>query len=184
MLEINLLPFKTITTERLVLREVTIDDATEVFAFRSHPEAMKYIGKPVAPSIEVAKDLIGKFIDGLKNNDGATWGIVLPHENKIIGTIGFWRMEKEHYRAEIGYMLHPDHWGKGYIPEAIEAVMEHGFKNLGFHTVQAYITPENTASSRVLEKTGFVKEAHFRDNYYFMGEFSDTAVYSKLNPYH
>ncbi|MCE3280533.1 MAG: acetyltransferase, ribosomal protein N-acetylase [Bacteroidetes bacterium] len=184
MLELQLLPFKTITTPRLVLREITINDAPEVFAFRSNKEAMLFIGKPPAKSIDEAKELIQKFNDGLNNNDAATWGITLAGEDKIIGTIGFWRMEKDHYRAEIGYMLHPDYWNKGIASEALNAVMEHGFKDLKFHTIQAFLTPENISSSRLLEKAGFVKEAHFKDNYFFEGVFSDTAVYSKINPDH
>jgi ribosomal-protein-alanine N-acetyltransferase len=184
MLNIQLLPFKTLTTQRLILREVTLDDAPEVFAFRSDKEAMRFIGRPVAKSIDEAKELIQKFIDAMNNNDGATWGITLKGESKVIGTIGFWRMQKEHYSSEIGYMLHPLYWGKGYAAEALEAVMEHGFRELKFHTVQAYLTPENTASSKLLERAGFVKEAHFRENYFFDGIFSDTAVYTKLNPFH
>lgn len=182
MLELNLLPFHTLHTKRLVLREVTMDDAESVFALRSNKEAMKYIGKPPAISIIEAKEHIQKFIDGLNNNESLTWGICLAIDNKVIGTIGFWRIAKEHYRAEIGYMLHPDHWKKGIVTEATQAVLEFGFYELKFHSVEAFLTPENTGSVKLLEKTGFKKEGHFKENYFFDGVFSDTAVYSKLNP--
>jgi ribosomal-protein-alanine N-acetyltransferase len=182
MLQLQFRPFHIITTKRLVLREVTFDDAEDIFALRSSKEAMRYIGKPIATSIEDATEHIQKFVDALDNNEGITWGITLADNNKVIGTIGFWRIAKEHYRAEIGYMLHPDHWNKGIVTEAAEAVLNYGFDELRFHTVEAYLTPENTGSARLLEKSGFKKAGHLKENYYFEGIFSDTAVYSKLNP--
>jgi [ribosomal protein S5]-alanine N-acetyltransferase len=182
MVTIQLLPFPLLTTSRLVLREVTQEDAPEVFAFRSDAQAMKYIGKPAATSINDAKELIQKFIDGLASNEAITWGITLSGDPKVVGTIGFWRMNKDHYRAEVGYMLHPDHWNKGIISEALSEVIRFGFEKLNFHSIEANLTPENSGSVRVLEKAGFKKEAHFRENYFFNGVFSDTAVYSILNP--
>jgi [ribosomal protein S5]-alanine N-acetyltransferase len=182
MLELQFSPFKTIKTKRLVLREVTPEDAEAVFSFRSNKEAMRYIGKPVATKIEEARELIQRFIDGLNTNESITWGITLEGNDRLIGTIGFWRISKEHNRAEIGYMLHPDHWKKGIVTEAVEAVLKFGFEQLKFHSVEAQLTPENIGSVKLLEKSGFLKEAHFRENYFFEGVFSDTAVYSKLNP--
>jgi [ribosomal protein S5]-alanine N-acetyltransferase len=182
MLQLQLLPFNTLRTNRLLLREITFQDTESIFAFRSNPDAMRYIGKPPATSINDAKELIRKIIDALNNNDGITWGITLADNNTVIGTIGFWRIAKEHYRAEIGYMLHPEYWNQGIATEAIEAVLEYGFDRLKFHSIEAFLTPENTASVKLLEKAGFKKEGHFKENYYFDGVFSDTAVYSKLNP--
>jgi [ribosomal protein S5]-alanine N-acetyltransferase len=183
MLELQFLPFKTLHTKRLVLREITMEDTDSVFSIRSNKNAMKYIGKPIAKSIDEAKELIQKFVDAIKNNEGITWGICLSDTNNVIGTIGFWRISKEHYRAEIGYMLHPDYWNKGIVTEAAEAVLEFGFKQLKFHSVEAFLTPENLGSVRLLEKSGFKKEGHFKENYFFEGVFSDTAVYSILNPH-
>lgn len=183
MLDLNFSPFPLLETKRLILREITIDDAPEIFAMRSNPEAMKFIGKPPATSIEDANKLIGLFINGISNNESITWGIAFKETNKIIGTIGFWRISKDHHRAEIGYMLHPEHWKKGILTEAAQAVIQCGFTKFKFHSIEAQLTPENIASVKLLEKTGFVKEAHFKENYFFQGEYSDTAVYSKLNPF-
>lgn len=184
MLHLQFSPFPTLTTERLVLREISFDDSESVFAFRSNEQAMQYIGKPAATSIDEAKELIGKFVEGLSNNDAITWGLTLKGNNTVIGTVGLWRMQKEHHRAEIGYMLHPEYWNKGIISEAIEAVLNYAFRELNFHSIEAQLTPENTGSVRILEKAGFKKEGHFKENYFYNGVFSDTAVYSKLNPDH
>jgi ribosomal-protein-alanine N-acetyltransferase len=66
--------------------------------------------------------------------------------------------------------------------EAIQAVLNYGFSELKLHSVEANINPVNEASRRLLEKNNFVKEAHFKENYYFNGSFSDSAVYSLINP--
>jgi ribosomal-protein-alanine N-acetyltransferase len=94
----------------------------------------------------------------------------------VIGTICLWNIQKEHYRAEIGYMLHPDHWRKGIMKEAINAVVDYGFAILGLHSIEALLNPENIGSSSVLESSGFVKEGHIKENFYFNGKFSDTAI--------
>jgi ribosomal-protein-alanine N-acetyltransferase len=182
MLNLQFRPFPTLTTQRLIMRELTLDDTEAVFEFRSNAEAMRYIGKPKATSLEDSRELIIRMIDGLNSNDSLSWGITLAGNNKVIGTVGFWRIQKEHYRAEIGYMLHPDHWNKGIITEAVEAAMTCGFEQLGFHSIEAQLTPENIGSVRILEKTGFAKEAHLKENYFYDGVFSDTAIYSILNP--
>lgn len=164
-----------------MLREITMNDVNAVFAFRSNKEAMQYISRPVAKTVDDAAELIQRILTGIRDNDGITWGITLKGDNRIIGTIGFWRIEKDHYRTEIGYMLHPDYWGKGIISEAMETVLDYGFNELKFHSVEAHVVPENIPSSKVLEKAGFIREAYFKENFFFEGKFSDTAVYSKLN---
>ena len=99
----------------------------------------------------------------------------------MIGSVSFHRIEKEHYRAEIGYMLHPQYWKKGIMNEALEKVIDYGFNELGLHSIEAHINPSNSASSNILLRNGFVKEAHFKENFYFNGSFRDTIIYSKLN---
>jgi [ribosomal protein S5]-alanine N-acetyltransferase len=99
----------------------------------------------------------------------------------IIGTICLWNIKKEHYRVEIGYLLHPNHWRKGIMKEAINCVVDYGFNILGLHSIEALLSPENIASSAVLESTGFIKEGHLKESFYFNGMFGHTAIYSKLN---
>ncbi len=98
----------------------------------------------------------------------------------MIGTIGLWRIIKEHYRAEIGYMLLPEHWKKGFAKEAVLKVVEYGFDEMKLHSIEAHINPKNAASAGLLEITGFVREAYFKEDFFFNGAFEDTAIYSLL----
>lgn len=182
MLQPNFNPFPELSTERLILRRTTTDDTNEIFRLRSDEQVMKYIDKERAASLKDAEIFFNLINDSANANTGITWAIALKQSpDKMIGSIGFWRLIKEHYRAEIGYMLHPDFWKKGIMKEALAEVIDFGFNEMKLHSIEAQINTGNTASAHILESVGFIKEAHFKENYFFQGIFSDTIVYSKLN---
>ncbi len=181
MLELNFDPFPTLETERLVLRRITLEDAQSYFELRSNVDAMKHICKPLQTTIEESKTMIYKINEMIAFNDGIGWAICLKNDNKMIGSVSFHRIEKAHYRAEIGYMLHPNYWKQGIVSEAVEAIIKYGFNTLKFHSIEAHIDPTNIGSEKVLQKFNFVKEAYFKENYFFAGQFLDTAVYSLIN---
>lgn len=176
----NFEPFPERTTPRLILRQVVDTDAPEIFFQRSDPRMSKYIGREPAKTIDEAVDFIS-LIQGLeKNGHGITWGLTLPDDNTLIGTVCFWNLEPQNRRAEIGYGLHPDHWGKGLMHEAIGSVVEYGFEVMNLHTITANLTPENKASMAVLERSGFVREAYFKDRWRHLTEnrFEDAVAYT------
>lgn len=181
MLELNFSLFPQITTERLLLRRTTEHDAAEIFFLRSNENVMKYIDRPRALSMQDAEDFLDIINKSLDGNDGITWAIALKENPlKLIGTIGYWRVKKEHYRAEIGYMLNPAFWKKGIMKEAILAVLDYGFNAMRLHSIEANINADNAPSAGVLEATGFIKEAHFKEDFFFDGIFRDTIIYSRL----
>ncbi|WP_433810452.1 GNAT family N-acetyltransferase [Flavobacterium johnsoniae] len=181
MLEFNFNPFPVIETERLLLRRITNDDVNEVFELRSNPETMKFIPRPLVKDNEDALLHIAMIEEKIETNIGINWAITLKDNPKLLGIIGYYRMQPENYRAEIGYMLSPDFHGKGIIPEAVNALLKYGFENLKLHSIEAVIDPENYASEKVLQKCGFVKEAHLRESEFWEGKFLDKVIYSLLN---
>ena len=183
MLRLHFFPFPELTTERLLLKQITPDDAPALFELRSNKQVMQYIDRPLAQTIDNAMALIKLITDALHSNDAITWGIFLKEQPaRLIGTIGFWRIQKEHCRAEIGYMLHPSLQGKGMMQEAMTKVLDYGFKTMNLHSVEANVNPSNEASIRLLERSGFVREAYFKENYFYNGQFLDSAIYSLLAP--
>ena len=182
MLSPNFNPFPELRTDRLLLRKMTLEDAPEVQLIRSNTEVMKYNNRPLTLTIEDAENWIKIVLEALEKNDGITWCICLkesPAEH--IGNIGLWRIEKENHRSEIGYMLDPFYHGKGIMYEALQKVVEYGFNEMKLHSIEAQINPGNVASAALLKKANFVQEAYFKENYCLRGEFTDTAVYSKVN---
>ena len=78
-------------------------------------------------------------------------------------------------------MILPEYHGKGIVSEVVGLLIDYGFNQMNLHSVEAIIVPGNTASARVLEKNGFIKEAHFIENEFYDGQFIDSVVYSLLN---
>jgi ribosomal-protein-alanine N-acetyltransferase len=182
MLEINFLPFPILKTERLLLRQVNNNDAERILSLRSNDQVMKYIPRPYLKNREDALELIALFDDKIENGIGINWGIAFLEEpEKLLGIIGHYRIKPEHYRAETGYMIFPEHNGKGIVSEALKKVVEFGFNEMKLHSIEAILDPENIGSEKVLLKNGFVKEAHLIENEYYEGRFLDTMIYSILN---
>jgi ribosomal-protein-alanine N-acetyltransferase len=182
MLELNFTPFPFLSTNRLSLSRITNEDAEEIFFQRSDKRMLRYLDRDPVRSIDEAIQWIKMIDNGINNDEYIAWGITLKHEPKLIGTITFWNIKKEHYRAEIGYALHPDQQGQGIMNEAMSTVLDFGFRNMRLHSVEANVDPANTASIRLLERNNFVREAYHRENYYYGGKFLDSAIYSLLSP--
>lgn len=176
-------PFPAFETERLTLRAYRDSDAPEVLFLRSDPQMIRYIDRAPATSLDDALAHIHMVQDLMAQNEGINWVICLKGEDKMIGNVCFWRMDKTHFRTEIGYALHTAHQGKGIVNEAVSAALDYAFRVMRFHSIEANVNPENTASVRVLLRQGFVQEAYFRENYYHDGKFLDSAIYSLLTPF-
>ena len=184
MLDVNFDPFPVLTSQRLLLRRLQVHDVDAIFNLRSNPEVMRYVNRPLTRTKEEAMEWYEKVNANVKNNDGIMWCMALKEDvEKKIGNIGLWRIEKENYRAEIGYMTDPLYQGKQLTTEAIRTVIDYGFNKMKLHSIEAIIDTENVASAAVLNKTGFVLEAKLKENVFYNGRFSDTAIYSILNPF-
>lgn len=180
MLELNFHPFPDLETERLLLRKIDEGDIDMLLRLRSDINVMRYIDRPIAKTREDVLPLYNKMKETAETNTGISWVITLKETGEMIGQVGFWRIDQENHRGEIGYMLRPEFFGKGLVSEAIKATLTHAFRELKFHSVEANVNTGNLASIKILEKHGFVKEAHFRENYYFDGKFLDSAIYCIL----
>ena len=98
----------------------------------------------------------------------------------FVGDVVLMWHSREHRSGEIGYVLNPEHAGKGYATEAGSALLRLGFDELGLHRITGRLDARNTASARVLEKLGLRREAHFVENEFIKGEWTDELVYATL----
>ncbi len=181
MLEFNFSPFPVIETERLTLREITRDDAEAFFDLRTHPDVTKYSDRFPPKSIEEIYIFLDKIFEAIAANQSIAWAISLKANDEFIGTVNFHKMYPEHDRAEMGYQLFSTYWRQGIMSEAVKAAIAYGFNTMKLHSIEAQVNPNNEASIALLKKHRFVQEAYFRENFYFNGEFLDTAVFSLTN---
>lgn len=181
MFQLSFTEFPVLYTDRLVLRRIERDDAQQIFMLRSDTEVMAYLDRDPMQSVEEGAELISRIDTSFQSGDGISWAISLKDNATMIGYAGIWRIDKPHYRGEIGYTLSPAFWGKGIMSEALKAIVAFGFHSMNLHSMEANINPNNIASIKIVEKLGFVREAYFMENYYYNGKFLDSAIYSLVN---
>jgi ribosomal-protein-alanine N-acetyltransferase len=167
-------------TEGLLLRELTKEDAKDIFNCLSNEEVTRYYGQERLEGLEQAEKFIDYFSENYHEKKGMRWGIERKDTKGIIGTVGFNAWNHKHKRAEIGYEIHPVHWRKGYMFEAATRVLSYGFDALGLTRIGAIVFIENEASNKLICKLGFQREGVLRNYMYQDGIAHDTYVYSIL----
>ena len=172
--------FPILESERLIYREFKKNDKHALFSIRSDFRVMNYMDSPKHVSLQDSINMIENILVSFKEKTGINWAIINKSTDEFIGYLGFWRLIKQHCRAEIGYALKPEFWGKGLMKESFDMLIDFGFNNLQIHSIEADVNPKNIKSIHLLEKKGFRKEAHFRENYLFEGNFLDSLIYSLL----
>lgn len=160
-------------SERLLLREILLSDVDDVYEIYSKKEVYLYTNSDIDISsdrVDIEKEQITEFLESWKNDDDLIcWGIELKAEKKVIGRAYLYGIVGNHeagYRVDIGYSLSPNYWGKNYMSEAVNLVVNYGFASLRIVRFQAEIIPENIASIKVCEKAGFRNEGTLQ-NYSF-----------------
>lgn len=166
-------------TERLLLRKMRLDDAQAMFAYASDPEVTRYVLFETHRSVEDSEAFLRSAVEGYERGDFGGWGIVLKDSGRFVGTCGM-DHAPEHARAELGYVLSREQWGKGLMPEAVRAVIRFGFGRMELNRIQARCIAENTASARVMEKVGMTYEGTLREYELIKGAYRDMKFYSIL----
>lgn len=170
--------FTPITTERLVLRPVRLEDAASLAARRSDPATAQYQSWTVPYSLEKADALVAAAVamDGPESDEWYMVAIADPNTDEMLGDLAL-HLTWEGGTAEIGYTLNPNSRGMGYASEAVDGILDYLFEVLSVTRVEASLHPDNIASARVLERTGFGYEGLTRSDYWVDDEVGDSAHY-------
>jgi RimJ/RimL family protein N-acetyltransferase len=172
-----------VETDRLLLRPFTRTDFASLHAYQSRPDVTRYLLWDPRTEDQVREALTTKIGATSIVSEGDF--LALAAESKETGAlVGDFTLElfsREHASGELGYIIHPDHQGRGYATEGGRAVLSIAFDALGMHRVIGRLEPRNIASARVLEKLGMRREAHFVENEYLKGEWQSEAVYAILD---
>jgi len=155
MLQLNFTPFPIIKTSRLILRKLKREDENEVYALRKDEEVNRFLGREKAKSIDDARSFISKILTNVATNQGILWAITLKEDDRLIGSIVYYNISAKESRAELGYELSPAFQGKGIMKEAVEAVIQIGFDQFGFESIEGWPTANNIRSIQLLEKLNF-----------------------------
>ena len=172
--------FPNIHTARLLLRQLTPQDAAALLAIFSDPEVMRYWNTAPWSSLETAHDFIDSSGQSMAKQASLTLGIVRKDSAELIGKCMLFSYEATSKRAEIGFGIGAAHWGFGFVPEAGQALLNYGFDSMRLRRIEAEIDPDNVASGKTLERLGFAKEGYLRQRWEVNGVVSDSALYGML----
>ncbi len=170
----------TIETERLRLRHLEESDTDSLFEIFSNEEAMRFWSwVPYNERAQAAK-LLAEIHENFRQKSLFQWGIALRADDQIIGTTTLFRFDEQSRRAEIGYILNRRFWGKGFINEALSALVSFAFEKLNLNRIEADIEPRNTASIKTVERLGFQKEGILRERWIVGDDIQDSLFYGLL----
>lgn len=172
--------FPLLTTDRLILRAYTIEDASALLKLRTDPLVLNYMDRDPFKNLAESQKFAREKEEERLAHKGVSWVVTRKTNDEFMGDLAFWRLFPKDHRAEIGYSLRSEFWKQGYMSEALTKVLSWGFESLGLHSVLADINPENDASRQLLLKMGFKKEGYHRENYFYKGEYLDSEMYGLI----
>ena len=175
-------PAWPLRTERLLLRPFEPEDLDALHALHSDEEVARWLYNEPR-SIEETRELLARKVGSATVRAEGDWlgaAAVLVATGELVADIAFLWASETHRQGELGFIVHPDHQGRGYATEASRPILAFAFETLGLHRVIGRLEARNAASARVLEKLGMRREAHFVENEWVKGEWSSAVVYAIL----
>jgi RimJ/RimL family protein N-acetyltransferase len=172
-----------VSTPRLVLRLMTHEDIDDLLAYQSLPDVCRYL--PFEPRTrDEVSEKVAKFARAsVLQDEGDFWELAIErstHPGHVIGDVFFAIRDAANATGEIGWTLHPDHTGFGFMTEAARAILRIAFSDIGLHRARAVLDPRNHASAALCRRLGMRQEAHFVEDQWSHGEWADTGIYAIL----
>lgn len=175
---------KTIATARLVLRPFTPADAPAVQRLAGDPEIARWTFIPHPYDDGIAEAWIDSHPEGLRRGSDQCFAITLAEDRALVGAVSLMNIDHAHGRAELGYWIAREHWGRGFAVEAGRAVLEYAFAELDLHRVHAWHFAGNERSGAVMRRLGMEAEGRLRDHFFRDGRRHDAVLYGIVNPRH
>jgi ribosomal-protein-alanine N-acetyltransferase len=170
----------TLAAERVVLRWLSDADVPALYRIFSDPAVMRYWSHEPFTELADAADYLEQIGQCFAEKSLFQWGVALKETDEVIGTCTLSSVTPRHGRAEIGYALARAHWGRGYMSEALPALLRFAFGTLGLNRIEADVDPRNAASLKSLERLGFRREGYQRERYRVNGEVQDSVLFGLL----
>jgi [ribosomal protein S5]-alanine N-acetyltransferase len=170
----------TIEAGRVRLRWMSDKDIDDLFTIFSNAEVMRYWSTTPLTNRDAATNLLAELHDGFQRRVLLKWGIARRSDDALIGTAALAHLDFDNRRAELGYALGREHWGHGYVQEALHALLDYAFTVLELHRLEADVDPRNAASIKTLERLGFQREGYLRERWQVGGEIQDALFYGLL----
>ncbi|MNK00042.1 putative ribosomal N-acetyltransferase YdaF [compost metagenome] len=169
----------TIKTDRLLLRKIIPEDIQNIYKGLSHPDVIKFYGVSFT-SLKATEEQMIWYRELEESETGIWWAICSLDGQTFYGAGGFNNLSKVHKKAEIGFWLLPEFWGKGLMQEAFPLICNYGFETLGLNRIEGFVDGDNLNCKKAMEKLNFKYEGTMRDCEIKDGNFLSVDIYSKL----
>ena len=172
--------FHSLKGESIYFKALSTDDVHEIHSYASDEDVSLFIGWPLMNTLNETRSYIDVMLKRELEGTHYYASIIQKTTEAIVGTAMIFNFDHEANKAEIGYVLHKDYWGKGYGTESVALMNNFAFKTLNLHKIYANVVDENIGSARILEKNKFVLEGRLRDHYFIEDKYYDALVYGKI----
>jgi len=169
-----------VVTSRLRLRRLTMNDVPDMYEYCSDPEVARHVMWDAHTHISDTRSYLRYVMRQYRGGEPSSWGIEHRQLRKLIGTIGFMWIQREHNSAEVGYSLSRAFWNQGLMTEALIATLDVGFNQLLLNRIEAQHEVANPASGVVMRKAGMSCEGRLRGRLYNKGRYVDVDLYAVL----
>lgn len=174
-------PFPVLVTPRLLLREITHEDAPTLLAIHGDAAHMRWFGADPPTDLAAAHALVDQFAAWRRMAaPGTRWGLQAHDDPTLLGSVGLFGWNRGWRKCSLGYELAAWAGGQGLMGEALQAVIDHGFATLDLHRIEAQVHPDNARSLRLLDRLGFVVEGRLREVARWGGRQHDLLMLSLL----
>lgn len=171
--------FPLLQGPRVRLRGPRDDDAAALFALFGDAQVMRYWSRPPMQDVAEAQALIADIRKSMAERRLINW-VIADGDDALIGSCTLFAFNAAHRRAELGYALHPVHWGRGIAREAATLALDWAFGHLALHRCDAGIDPDNHASRALLHRLGFVTEGRQRESFFVGDRVTDSELLGLL----
>ena len=165
-----------LSSERLLFRRMLLQDAQDMYAYASLPAVTRYLTWHEHPDLAYTKRYLAYLSTRYRAGEFYDFAVICREDGHMIGTCGFTRFDAPNDAAEIGYVLNPAYWNKGYGTEAVSLILHYGFVALGLHRIEARFMKDNRASRAVAEKCGMHFEGIHRGLMKIKGNYEDIGI--------
>ena len=170
----------TLVAPRLQLRWIEPDDLDDLYGVFSDPDVTRYWSHLAWTSPDEAPIYLESIHQGFQQGNLFQWGIALRGDDRLVGTTTLCDIDFAQGRAELGFALARDHWGRRYAREALTVLLAHAFGTLGLRRIEADVDPRNLPSLHTLEALGFLREGYLRQRWQVGGELQDSVLMGLL----
>ncbi|MFF2450521.1 GNAT family N-acetyltransferase [Neobacillus sp. NPDC058068] len=176
----NISLFHSLESANICFKSLSTNDAQEIHNYAADEEVSRFIGWSLMNTLNETSEYIETMVKRELAGTHLYASIVLKSTQEIIGTAMIFNFDKEANQAEIGYVFHRDHWGKGYGTECVALMSDFAFETLNLHKLHASVVDANRGSARILEKNGYVLEGELRDHYFIDEKYYNALLFGKI----